>query len=142
LVLEELGCPESEVSVLLCTDAAIQKLNAQWRGKDAATDVLSFSQVEDAQVPFPGEAPTLGDVVISIERAEVQANELGHSVAQEVRCLLVHGVLHLLGHDHEGSEEDAARMRTEEERLLNALMDSGLGSSTAGLVLRAARQDD
>jgi len=86
-----------EVSILLVDDAAIQALNARYRGKDEATDVLSFTQ-EDAFV-IPGEPRILGDVVVSIDTATRQAAAGGRSLEDEVAQLIIHGVLHLLGYD-------------------------------------------
>lgn len=135
-LLELLGQPEAELSVLLCDDAQIQELNEQWRGKDAPTDVLSFPQQEalaPGQLAEASEGAVLGDVVISVETAARQADELGHSLELELAVLLVHGVLHLLGHDHEPPADPAA-MRAEEVRLLGAL---GLDSAAA-LIARAS----
>ena len=95
--------------MVITDDAGIRELNQQWRGKDKATDVLSFSQVEGEG---PGTAPELlGDVVISWETAKRQALEMGHTSEEEMKRLLVHGVLHLLGFDHEKGEEEARLMR-------------------------------
>ena len=116
-----------ELSLVLCDDAFIQPLNRDWRGKDSATDVLSFPQGE-------GEAagePALGDLVISVETAARAATELGHSLSEELKVLLVHGVLHLIGHDHEQGGEQAERMRAEESRLLPLI------GGAAGLIARA-----
>ena len=87
-----------ELSVALCTDAHIKGLNKEWRDKDAATDVLSF------QADSFGDVAVLGDCVISIDTARTQANELGHGILDECRVLLVHGLLHLCGYDHELGE--------------------------------------
>lgn len=107
--------PDTVVSVLLTDDAAIAKLNQEYRGVDRATDVLSFAQREgeDAQ----SDDPILGDVVISVERAQQQAAEYGHSVAREMGFLAVHGTLHLLGWDHEEADEERAMMQKTEEVL-------------------------
>lgn len=118
-LLAHLGLDPVVLSVVLCTDAFIQPLNADWRGKDAPTDVLSFSQRE-------GEGgreddPVLGDLVISLDTARRQAEELGHAALDELRVLLVHGLLHLLGHDHELGEAEAEAMEAEEIALLAAL---------------------
>ncbi len=122
-LLALVGLPDAELSVVLCDDAFIRPLNAEWRGKDQPTDVLSFPQDDDV---------VLGDVIISVETATRQAAELGHPVEHEVRALLVHGLLHLLGHDHHDPAE-AAEMRAEEEKLL-----VGLGLvGAAGLVGRS-----
>jgi len=119
-----LGLQGVELSIVLCDDAAIHALNKQWRGKDEPTDVLSFPQIEAGAVPVPG--GVLGDVVISLETAARQADRLGHSLEVEVRRLLVHGALHLLGHDHVHGGRQAAKMKREEERLL-ALVRRAVG---------------
>ena len=107
-----------ELSVVIVDDAAIQALNLQWRGKDAPTDVLSFSMREGE-----GDAddPLLGDLVISLPTAARQAAELGHPVDHELRVLLIHGLLHLLGEDHERGPAEAAAMAARERELLLAL---------------------
>jgi probable rRNA maturation factor len=109
----------SELSVLLTDDDTIWRLNREYRGTDAPTDVLSFAQTEsDAGAPRSEvEASHLGDVVISLETARRQAAEYGLLLDDEVRHLLVHGILHLLGYDHE-LPEDAGRMREREEAIL------------------------
>jgi probable rRNA maturation factor len=122
-----LGCPRAELSIVITDDATIHDLNRQWRHKDRPTDVLSFSQVEGLCPGAPSEEQLLGDVVISLETAARQAKELGHSLEQEVQRLLVHGVLHLLGHDHVHGGWQARRMQGEERRVLRAL---GRGSRT------------
>ncbi|MCY0879138.1 MAG: rRNA maturation RNase YbeY [Firmicutes bacterium] len=106
---------EGDVSVLLTDDATIQSLNRQYRGMDKPTDVLSFSQLEGDELAAPQRL--IGDVVISVERARDQAQEYGHSVAREIGFLTVHGVLHLLGWDHEEPQEEAAMMAKTEEIL-------------------------
>ncbi len=118
-LLAHLGIDPAILSVLLCTDAFIQPLNAEWRGKDAATDVLSFSQREGEGAR--ADDPVLGDLVISVDTAGRQAEELGHDLASELRVLLVHGLLHLLGHDHELGEAEAQEMEAEEIALLAVL---------------------
>jgi probable rRNA maturation factor len=124
-ILEALGLGDAELSVVLCDDAFIQPLNRDWRGKDAPTDVLSFPQEDPGSLSsHPGPVArgprVLGDVVISVEAAARQAAEIGHDARTEVRVLLVHGVLHLLGHDHL-EDAGAAQMRAEEVRLLTEL---------------------
>jgi probable rRNA maturation factor len=88
---------------LLTGDAELRRLNRDFRGKDYATDVLSF----------PGRPGHLGDLAISVMRARAQAREFGHTTEDEVRILMLHGVLHLLGHDH---EKDSGRMARLEKR--------------------------
>jgi probable rRNA maturation factor len=99
-----------EVTVALVSDARMRALNRMYRGKDYATDVLSFP----AEKGRKGR-PTLGDIVIATGVARRQARDLGHSLAVELRILSLHGLLHLLGYDH---ERDRGRMRTLEQRLL------------------------
>lgn len=124
--LLELG-PEVEISVLLVDNETIRSLNRDYRNKDAATDVLSFP-MEEAMDGEPEPAviggPTerlLGDLVISVEMAVAQAAEYGHSVERELAFLSVHGLLHLLGYDHESGVEAEAAMQAEEKRILSVL---------------------
>lgn len=108
-----------ELAVALVTDAHMRKLNRTYRGVDAATDVLSF----------PSDAPgMLGDIVIARGVAERQAGEHGHRFPTEIRVLALHGLLHLLGYDHDASD-DNGRMRRAEERLRRK---GGLPSSLTG----------
>ena len=113
--LRSLGEVPSEVSVALVDDAEIHRLNASYRGKDRPTDVLAFAQREGDGVL---DETLLGDVVISLDTAARQAAERGHALEAEVRELLVHGVLHLLGYDHERSEEDERVMLAKQRELL------------------------
>ena len=101
---------DKEISLSFCTVTEIQALNKQYRAKDSITDVLSF--------PAVAEVPSLGDVVICVQRAQEQADELGHSLKRELAFLFVHGLLHLLGYDHEVSED--------EERIMFDLQDQVL----------------
>ena len=112
------GVSHVELSVALCTDAHIRALNAEWRGKDAATDVLSFP------AETLGDVVVLGDCVVSVDTAGRQARELGHALVDECRVLLAHGVAHLAGMDHEDGEEEAAEMSRVESALLRALAAS------------------
>ncbi len=97
-----------EVSVLLTTDRKIRRLNRQFRGKDKATDVLSFP------APKAVARETAGDLAISVTRALRQAREQGHPLAAEIKVLMLHGLLHLAGFDHERDDGEMARR----ERLL------------------------
>ncbi|CAN1120554.1 Endoribonuclease YBEY, chloroplastic [Linum perenne] len=113
-----------ELSVMLCNDSFIRELNKEWRDEDRATDVLSMSQhVPELKIPVL----MLGDVVISVETAARQAEERAHSLLDEIQILLVHGLLHLLGFDHEISKQAEAEMRKEEEVLLKTLGWKGKG---------------
>jgi len=117
-VLRGIGQSKSELSVALVDDASIAELNGQYRAKPRPTDVLSFSLVEGDFADHRG--GMLGDVVISVETAAAQAAERHRSLDETVARLLVHGVLHLIGHDHE-QDDEARAMQAEERRLLKAL---------------------
>jgi len=117
-LLDALDLGATELSVLICDDRFIRALNLQWRGEDRATDVLSFS-MREGEGADPDD-PVLGDIVISLETAERQAAERGHSTDHEIRVLLVHGLLHLVGHDHE-EDGDTVAMENEQVRLLALL---------------------
>ena len=111
-----------EVSVLISDDDFIQTINKQYRNVDRPTDVLSFVLLEDEDSDEPlyfGESDKiiLGDIVISAERAKEQSEDFGHSFTRELCYLLVHGILHLLGYDHE-SDSDKQAMRKMEEKVL------------------------
>ncbi len=116
--LAALGHRRSELSVGLVGDVEIRELNRDYRGKDRATDVLSFSLCDGDHADFRGDL--LGDVVISIETARRQARGRHRSLDEEVARLMIHGILHLLGHNHE-HEEEYRRMRAEERRLSSVL---------------------
>ncbi len=110
---------EVELSIAIIGMDEMTELNGRYRGKEGPTDVLSFPCDDPCPVVAPGEPVMLGDVVISPEVAEQQAAELGHTVEAELNLLLVHGVLHLLGYDHE-SDEDAEAMQARERAVLSA----------------------
>ena len=95
---------DSDLSIVLTDDARLHELNRDYLGIDAPTDVLSFPASE--KDPETG-ARYIGDILISIPRARAQADAAGHPLESEVQLLVVHGVLHLLGHDHAGIEEKA-----------------------------------
>ncbi len=113
-VLEALSLDRSELSLALVDDREIAQLNGRWRERPRATDVLSFSLVEGDHAER--RAGLLGDVVISVETAARQASERHRALDEVVTRLMIHGVLHLIGHDHEQNEE-ARRMALEERRL-------------------------
>ncbi|EFK05726.1 translation metalloprotein YbeY [delta proteobacterium NaphS2] len=120
-VLEDLDCHDKELSILFTDDENMAVLNRQYRQKEGATDVLSFSMQEalDGEDGTPlFETVMLGDVVISVDTALRDAKELGESFEKTVDRLLIHGILHLTGYDHERSQEDSERMMAAEERLL------------------------
>ena len=127
---------DHELSILLTDDAHIRELNRDYRDKDSPTDVLSFAQQEGE--PFISPLPILGDLVISLETAQRQADDLGHSLEAEIRVLLVHGLLHLIGHDHI-HDDDRLTMAKAEDELLAALPAESQWPTSTGLI---ARQDE
>ena len=123
--LEFLALKGAELSVLIVDDAFMRPLNLQYRGYDKTTDVLSFSQQEGLIVPGEcADGLLMGDIVISVETARRQALAHGKTLADELRMLLVHGLCHLLGHDHE-TDEEAAVMEKLEQQVLKALVSAG-----------------
>jgi probable rRNA maturation factor len=118
-ILKVMGCSEMELSVLFTDDREIATLNHRYLGRKGATDVLSFPMAGGAE-PSPVTS-MLGDVVISLETAFKEADEMGISVTEMVDRLLIHGILHLLGFDHETSAGDAEKMEREESRLLHLI---------------------
>lgn len=132
--LDAVGCPyEAEVSLLLTTDAQIREMNKQFRGIDRPTDVLSFPMIEypasgefgfleereDCFDPESGEL-SLGDIVISKEKAAAQAEEYGHSLLREYAFLIVHSILHLTGYDHI-EETERQEMEAKQEEIMRYL---------------------
>ena len=112
---------DSELTIVLANDARLQELNREYLGIDEPTDVLSFPASETD--PETG-ARYIGDILVSIPRAKSQATAAGHPLESEVQLLVVHGVLHLLGHDHAEAEEKA-RMWKAQAEILEGL---GLGN--------------
>lgn len=112
--------PAAVLDITLDDDAAQRELNRRWRGKDAPTNVLAFPAA-DADTPMPPGAPLLlGDVVLAFETVRREAGEQGKPFADHLRHLVVHGVLHLLGYDHEDAA-DAEAMETREIAILAEL---------------------
>ena len=120
-------CNDCQVSVTFTDNEGIKKINGQYRGIDKETDVLSFplTDFEGGEEP-PIDEPqvSLGDIVISLEKAQAQAEEFGHSFEREVAFLCVHSMLHLLGYDHVNSEEEDEQMRALQRAILENM---GLG---------------
>ena len=104
--------------MLLVSDREMRRLNRRWRGRDRTTDVLAFAQREGADSAPDG---LLGDVVISVDTARRQGAERGETLGREGERLLIHGLLHLLGYDHERSAADARRMQRRERALARVL---------------------
>jgi probable rRNA maturation factor len=119
----ELGDDPLEISVVLADDATVHQLNRDWRGKDKPTNVLSFAALDDDEAPHvPGAPLLLGDVIFAFETCRAEAEALGKPLAEHLSHLVVHGVLHLLGYDHEEDEAEAEEM----ERLETAIL-AGFG---------------
>jgi len=118
-ILKLLKENQSELSLALVGNREIRKLNSQYRNKNEPTDVLSFPLEQD----LPKGKKRLGDVVISVEQAEKQAEEGKKTLEKELEFLLIHGILHLLGYDHEVSPKEASRMHRMEKRIQQALCD-------------------
>ncbi len=114
---------DAEVSVTLCDNCYIKGLNLKYRNKDSATDVLSFPLYEsgcfDIRECIGG--AMLGDIVISLERAKTQAEELGHGFLREVAFLTVHSTLHLLGYDHELSAEEEEKQCAAQREIISRI---------------------
>ena len=108
----------AEVSVTFTDNEGIHALNREYRNVDRPTDVLSFPLSDGDDYDTDGDAVLLGDIVISLERAQTQAEEYGHSFEREVAFLTVHSMLHLLGYDHETSPEDERDMFARQDEIL------------------------
>ena len=145
-LLKLLSAERFELSLWLTGDPSIRELNRAFRRKDRATDVLSFPQL-DAAYREGGELeayhqtirPALGDVVISVDTARRQASRLGISTESRLRTLLIHGVLHLLGYDHERSRAEARRMFGRARELAVSLGASSNRRRAAQTRVRGAR---
>lgn len=124
LTFEQYG-NDVEVSVTLTDSEGIQDLNLRFRGIDAPTDVLSFPlfdfEGETDEPPVDEIQNMLGDIVLNLERTQAQAEEFGHSFEREAAFLTVHSMLHLLGYDHETSEEDDADMRARQRAVMERM---------------------
>ena len=116
---------DTEVSVMFCSNGYIRELNKEYRQKDAPTDVLSFPMYTkeeiDSCVLGEEDLITLGDIVISLERAREQAKELGNSFLREIAFLAIHSTLHLLGYDHELSPEEEERQCERQRAIIETL---------------------
>ena len=111
-----IGAGNRYAAIVFVSDAAMRKLNRQFRGKDSATDVLSFpSQPESFEA---GAETSLGEIVISLDRAQAQAKENGLTLVNEVEQLILHGLLHLGGHDHETDDGEMNRLELKTRKKL------------------------
>jgi probable rRNA maturation factor len=121
-ILELVGEKNAELSLALIGSVEMKKLNAKYRKKDYPTDVLSFP-IEGI---VPKETRLLGDVVVSVEKAAEQAKARGYSPEQELVTLLIHGIVHLMGYDHERSAQEARAMHRVEKRIYRQLCERGV----------------
>jgi probable rRNA maturation factor len=121
-ILKALERSQAELSVALVGDKEMRPLNSRYRKKNKTTDVLSFP----ADPSMPANAGLLGDVIISVEQARRQAKERNTSLKKEIVTLLIHGILHLLGYDHERSQRQAKIMAALEKELFSHLCEQGL----------------
>jgi rRNA maturation RNase YbeY len=129
-ILTDVGETSAELDILFVGDQRMRGLNRRYRGKDRTTDVLAFAMREAIRPQAPRQAQgrpallmpdMLGDVAISIPTARRQAKEAGRSLDEELTSLLVHGVLHLCGYDHERGEKEARRMHRRERMILRSI---------------------
>ena len=111
-----MGYHDKELSILFTDDKSIAQLNNRYLGRNRSTNVLAFPM---AGGPMPNvDSAMLGDVVISLETALRESKEFGEPIEDRIDCLLIHGVLHILGYDHEKSAAEAKQMEKEEKRLI------------------------
>jgi len=121
-----LGSPDSELSILILDDPEIAQLNQQYRDRQSPTNVLAFPMHEGDCSDINPEL--IGDVVISAQTAAREGKELGFSFKQRFNFLMVHGILHLFGYDHEISEEEAIKMDRKTEELYKLIKDINIES--------------
>lgn len=120
-ILAELALPDAELSLLLVDDAQIQELNRQYLRRDKPTNVLAFSMGEGE---FAALHPNLlGDLVISVETARRQSNRSGLNEIEMVILLMIHGILHLMGYEHEGTKKGARAMAVKQKELLRGALE-------------------
>jgi len=124
-ILSVLGCPEAELSILIVDDEAIREINREYLQRDRPTNVISFAMQEGEGGGI--QSQVLGDVVISADTASRDAAEAALSFESELYFLLLHGILHLCGYDHErGTEEEARRMEAREREIFSLLQEEFL----------------
>ncbi len=117
-ILKNLECADKEISINFVDDEKIKQLNKQYLGKDKATNVLSFSLREDEYGNINPQV--LGDIIISVETAQKDAAYGNLTIDQEIDFLIIHGLLHLLGYDHENTtKKETSKMRKKERELFN-----------------------
>ncbi len=122
-VLDHLDLSGWELSVLLTDDDRIRALNRDYRGRDEVTDVLSFSALDDDTSPIVGGRTVAGDIVLDVAQVYRQAEELGITGEEELRRTVVHGILHLAGHDHDGTDFATDPMLRLQETILTTVKE-------------------
>jgi probable rRNA maturation factor len=123
VILSDVGAASGELGILFVGERRMQSLNRRYRGKDCPTDVLAFALRESGPPhPVPFMPVMLGDVVIAVPTATRQAKQGRRSLDEELTVLLVHGILHLCGYDHERNEKEARRMHRRERKILRSLI--------------------
>ena len=127
-----LDCLDQEISILFMEDADIRQLNKEFRNVDNATDVLSFPQNSEED-PFIPEKIVLGDIAISLDKAKRQAKEHSLAFNEEIILLLIHGILHLLGYDHEISEQEEIKMRDKTRELFKEIFPETILADSCNL---------
>ncbi len=121
-ILKKIGWKKAGLSVILTSDRKIQKINKLHLKHDRPTDVISFSQLEGRRIHYPsGQAPFLGDLVISLETTARQAQIYGNSFSYELAFYLCHGILHLMGHD-DSTKAQAKKMETMQRKILQKIL--------------------
>jgi probable rRNA maturation factor len=121
-ILNALGCDESEVSIVIVNDEEITRLNRQYFQRNRPTNVIAFPMASGD--PAALNPHLLGDVVISAETAKRQSEAVGGKTEEEILFLMLHGILHLLGYDHEGSLDERRKMEAKEQELFSFLKHS------------------
>ena len=123
-ILAELEVPEAELSIVFVGDAQIQQLNRRYLNRDKPTNVLAFPMQEG---PFSGLHPQLlGDLVISVDTAKRQSNRFGLDDKGMITLLMIHGILHLVGYEHEGPSKRAREMALKQKELLQQVIKTGI----------------
>ncbi len=124
LILLELGIPEIDLDITFVLNSSMRKLNHQFRKKDYPTDVLSFP-LHEKKIARRG-GVFLGDVIIAVAVANKQAQEQNHPLLHELYFLIIHGILHLLGYDHEKTQREAVIMQNMEKKLMRKILKEGV----------------
>lgn len=122
MVLKDLGCDDKELSILFTDDKHISQLNKKYLKRNGPTDVISFPMGENDEEMMG--ISILGDIVISVDTAKSEAEQYPETLEHTIDRLIIHGILHLLGYDHEDSEKKARKMFEEEERLLSKIREA------------------